>query len=327
MSARRIPLNLYGIPFGLAGLAGVWLTAADEQYASAVVGEMLSGLSAIAWVVVSVCYVRYVCSAPRALRADLTDPVLSPFAALFTVTPMLLAAEALTPYAHTAATVLVDVFLAFTFVLGAWFTGQWIYGPLDVANLHPGYFLPTVAGGFVAAGSAGAVGQHRLAWVMFGLGLVCWLILGSMILGRLFFGPPLPTPLVPTLAIEVAPAAVASVAYFALHGPRVDAVAAGLAGYGVLMVAAQIRLIPLFAKLPFMPGFWAFTFSWAAVVNATLHWIDQERPLGHQTYVYALLIVITLSYLAVAARTTVALARDELLPRPPEHTVTPATRR
>ncbi|NEB90265.1 hypothetical protein [Streptomyces bauhiniae] len=56
MSARRIPLNLYGLPFGLAG---VWLTAADEQDASAVVGEVLAGLSAIAWVVVSVCYVRY----------------------------------------------------------------------------------------------------------------------------------------------------------------------------------------------------------------------------------------------------------------------------
>ena len=45
---------------------------------------------------------------------------------------------------------------------------------------------------------------------MFGYGMICWLILGSLIMGRLLFRPMLPAALVPTLAIEVAPAAVAS---------------------------------------------------------------------------------------------------------------------
>ena len=45
-----------------------------------------------------------------------------------------------------------------------------------------------------------------------------WLVVGSIILGRLFFGPRLPEALVPTLAIEVAPGAVASLAWFALNG-------------------------------------------------------------------------------------------------------------
>jgi len=29
MSATRIPLNFFGMPFGLAGLGGGWLTMAD----------------------------------------------------------------------------------------------------------------------------------------------------------------------------------------------------------------------------------------------------------------------------------------------------------
>jgi tellurite resistance protein TehA-like permease len=70
------------------------------------------------------------------------------------------------------------------------------------------------------------------------------LVIGSLILARLFFGPTLPTPLLPTLAIEVAPAAVASLAYFAQHGDYVDPVVAFLAGYGVLMALAQLRLFP-----------------------------------------------------------------------------------
>ncbi|WP_237539893.1 MULTISPECIES: hypothetical protein [unclassified Streptomyces] len=47
-------------------------------------------------------------------------------------------------------TALVDVFLVLTVLLGGWFTGQWIYGPLELDRLHPGYFLQTVAGGLVA---------------------------------------------------------------------------------------------------------------------------------------------------------------------------------
>lgn len=61
---------------------------------------------------------------------------------------------------------------------------------------------------------------------MFGYAVICWLVLGSIILGRLLMRPLPPPPLLPTLAIEVAPAAVASLAYFALHGDRVDPVVA-----------------------------------------------------------------------------------------------------
>ena len=70
--------------------------------------------------------------------------------------------------------------------------------------MHPGYFLPTVAGGLVAAGGAAEVGQRRLAEVVFGLGLICWIVLGSILLARLLVRPALPAVLTPTLAIEVA---------------------------------------------------------------------------------------------------------------------------
>jgi tellurite resistance protein len=43
---------------------------------------------------------------------------------------------------------------------------------------------------------------------MFGYGIICWLIPGSMILARLFFRPMLPAAITPTIAVEVAPAAV-----------------------------------------------------------------------------------------------------------------------
>ena len=178
-------------------------------------------------------------------------------------------------------------------LLGGWFTGSWIYGSLNLDRLHPGYFLPTVAGGLVASGSAAVVGQRLLAEMLLGLGLICWFILGSMILARLFFRPALPAALAPTMAIEVAPAAVASVAYFALRPGRTDLFAAALAGYGLLMVLAQLPLLPIYLRLRFALSTWAFTFSWAAVASTALLWIGATHPAGHRVYSYLVLGVIS----------------------------------
>jgi len=150
---------------------------------------------------------------------------------------------------------------------------MWMRGGTELDRLHPGHFLPTVAGGLVASASAADVGQQLLAQVMLGMGLICWVIVGSMILGRLIFRPPLPDALVPTMAIEVAPAAVASLAYFAINGGRLDPFTAALAGYGLLMALAQLPLLPRYLRLHFSLGTWAFAFSWAAVASTALYWI------------------------------------------------------
>ena len=317
MSAQRVPLNFFAMPFGIAGLAEVWLTASQHGRAPVAVANTLAALAALLWLGIVLAYGRYALAEKGALRRDLQDLTAGPFAALILITPMMLSYESLAPYAHTAGKVVIDVFLVLVLLLGGWFTGQWIYGPLDVDRLHPGYFLPTVAGGLIASASATSVGQVRLGQIMLGLGLVCWLILGSMILARLVFRPPLPPALQPTLAIEVAPPAVASLAWFTLYGGRPGLVTAALAGYGLLMVLAQIRLLPMFLRLSFAPSFWAFTFSWAAVAAVAVQWSEADHPAGHVVYTYLLLAAITLLIGGVAVRTLMAALRGELLPKPP----------
>jgi tellurite resistance protein len=286
---------------------------AGYGHAPAGVGDALLILSALAWLAVLAAYLRYLVADRAAFRRDLTDPIGAPFASLAVIVPMLLATDGLYPQAAQAGRVLLDVFLVLTVLLGAWFTGQWIYRPLDLNKLHPGYFLPTVAGGLIAAAGAADVGQRRLAEVMFGFGLICWLLLGSIIMGRLLFQPLPPSPLLPTLAIEVAPSAVASLAYFAIYGDRIDPVVALFGGYGLLMVLAQLRLLPAYLRLPFMPSTWAFTFSWAAVASTALVWLNAYRLTGWE---YLVLAAISALVGGIAIRTLVALAQRQLLPRP-----------
>ena len=323
-AAPAIPPNFFGIPFGLAGLGESWATEARFHHAPTAVGELILLLSAATWVAVLGAYCRHAVRNPRVLLTNLLDPVAAPFVSLALITPMLLASVGLYPHTATTGKAVTDVFLVLTLLLGGWFTGQWIYGPMDLDKFHPGYFLPTVAGGLVASASAAAVGQHTLAQVMFGFGLISWIVLGSILLGRLLFRPMLPPPLQPTLAIEVAPAAVASLAWFELNGGRIDTVMAALAGYGLLMVIAQLRLLPLFLRLPFMPSTWAFTFSWAAVATTGLVWLQHGQSTGYRTEQYAVLAVITALIGGIGARTLRALAAGRLLPHPVPTPTAPA---
>ena len=307
------PLNLFSIPLGMTGLATTWSYAAHRGLAPTAVRDVLCLIAMVIWLAVLGAYLYAVSRRSRAVTNGLADPVVGPFGSIALIAPLLLTVNGLLPRAPGAARVIVWILVAAIVALGSWYTGQWIYRPVAIDRLHPGYLLPTVAGGLLAAAAAGACGDIRLGQALFGLGMICWLIIGSMVLLRLLFWPPLPAPLTPTLAIEVAPAAAATIAYLSVNGDRIDAVAAGLGGYGLLMALAQIRLLPAYRRLTFRLGFWAFAFSWAIVATAGLHWLADQQPAGWRAWSYLVLVSITLLVSAIAARTALALHRGEQL--------------
>jgi tellurite resistance protein len=106
--------------------------------------------------------------------ADLRHSVVAPFLPLSFITPMLLGAERY-PYAPVAGKTIVIVGLVGTLLIGGWMTGQWIVGELDTASLHPGYLLPTVAGGFVGSVSAEQIDLRPVGQAAFGIGVLCCL--------------------------------------------------------------------------------------------------------------------------------------------------------
>ena len=207
--------------------------------------------------------------------------------------------------------------MAFTVALGGYLIGQWIVSDLSLEQWHPGYFLPTVAGGYLSAGACGTLGYEQLGTVMFGYGTVSWLVLGSILLQRMFTQPRLAAPLLPTMAIQIAPPVVAGTAWFGLNGGRVDTVALAISGYAALMVMVQLRLIPLYRTVPFGPGWWAFSFSYAAVFVNAIHWLAAEQTPHGRLWTALLLTVVSAAVLALAGRTAIALRRGTFLPRPP----------
>jgi tellurite resistance protein len=114
---------------------------------SQAVPEALSVLGVAVWLVLVGAYLA---QGPRIIVANFRDPVLSPFVSAAAFTAMILSA-ALAKDAFAAGRVLVIVFLAVTIALGRWLTGQWLTGGINPDSVHPGYFLPTAAGGLMAS--------------------------------------------------------------------------------------------------------------------------------------------------------------------------------
>ena len=310
----RLTANLFGTSFGLCGLAQCWSVARSTIDSPSWPADAVWVLAALTWLVTLVAYVSNAVAAGR-LVSDLTDPTFGPFTSLAVIVPMQLGA-ALAPHSRDLGNAIFLVSLVLTVGLGGWLTARWITTDLQLSQMHPGYFLPTVGGGLIAAAGSAALGHQALAQLMFGYGLVCWFVLGSIMLQRLVTQPALPTALLPTIAIEVAPPFVAGNAWFVITGDRLDAVAFALAGYGILMVTVQIGLIPVYRRVPFGPGWWSFSFSYAAVVVVAIRWLAIEEVAGARSLTVALLAVVTSGIAALAVRTGTHLWRGTYLPRP-----------
>jgi tellurite resistance protein len=322
----KAPPNFFSIPFGLVGLAAFWRLMCDLHGTPAAVSAVLYGVAAIVWAGLLVAAAVRIVPAPGRLAEELADPALSPFWALPGIVGMLLALG-LEPYAHAPAEAAFLAFFVFTFLFGGWITGQWIVGELDPIRLHPGYFLPTVAGCFVGAEGCATFGLGGLAWFSFGIAAICWFMLGSVIVNRLFLVKMLPVPLRPTLAIELAPPAVGGVAYLIVHGATADPVAYFFAGYAALMALVQLRLIPLYARTPFSPAFWSFTFAWCAAANLAVRWLAIEHPAGETLWASLVAAAASLLVVAIGVRTALDLRRGGFLPPDPEVIPLPAAER
>jgi tellurite resistance protein len=307
----------------MAGLSLCWSSATGAGAWTTGVADVLWCLTAAVWLLVLSAYTRSVVVGRR-WRTELLDPVFAPFVVVGAIVPMLLG-TALGAHAHVAGVVIFSVGFTVTAGLGGWLTGQWVVNDMTLQQWHPGYFLPTVAGGLVASTCSSTLELPTLARLCFGYGLVCWFLLGSILFLRLFTQPALPLPLTPTLAIEVAPPVVAGTAWFGINHGRVDTVALGLAGYAMLMVMMQLRLVPLYRRVRFGLGSWAFCFSYCAVFADALRWVNVTHPRHEGWWSSGFLAVVSVAVIILAARTATALRHSSFLslPSTPSPTTTP----
>jgi tellurite resistance protein len=264
--------------------------------------EVLFGLSTALWISLSAAYIVMRLRGSGSFTADRQHPVYGPYTAYIPVIGILDSSHYVQYFRNAARGVVIVLVVALGVLLAQLLT-YWLQGNLPVQAFHPGFFLPTAAGGFVCSIGLGLSGWHAASESAFGVGLFFWLVIGTLIFSRLFTAEPLPDAVKPSLAVLLSPPATAGLAWFFISGATMNAVGYLLLGITVIMLSVQVMFFTQYRILFFTPNFWAFTFSLAASANFIIRWISVERFPGWQAWTWSIAGLVTAFIAAIAVAT------------------------
>ncbi|MBT2555718.1 transporter [Arthrobacter sp. ISL-5] len=294
-------MNTLAIPLGLAGLAQVWSVATSALGLPVELRQAFWLIAAIAWIWTLAVHLHRGTRSDQPLSHQLMHFAQGPLAAILPIAAMLLGAG-LHRTIPIAGTVLTLISIAAAVAFAAWILSFWMRGEMPLESVHGGYFLPISAAGLVGALTAAETGLDWLAVGSFAVGIFFWLVISVFFLLRLALRPAMPAPLVPTLAIMVAPPAVASAAWLTISGGQPNHLFEGLTAMTAFMVLIQLMLLPRYGTLPFSLGFWSFTFPAASVAALAITWLHLLQPFAWQAITVGVLAAVTILVVSIATK-------------------------
>ncbi|MEZ5509761.1 MAG: SLAC1 anion channel family protein [Gammaproteobacteria bacterium] len=306
---QTFPISWFAMVMGLSGFTLAWHRAEVVFALPAVTSAGLLLLTIAVFVTLLTCYGLKLLRFPALVKAELAHPVKLNFFPALSIALILLG-TALLPYdayiSLACWSVGATLHLGFTlFVLSNWMHQT----HFEITHISPAWFIPVV--GNILVPIAGV--QHasaEVSWFFFSIGLVFWLVLLTIIFYRMFFHHPLPTRLLPTLFILIAPPAVGFVSWLQLTG-EVNAFARILYYSALFLTLLLLTQAGRFLKLPFFLSWWAYSFPMAAVTIATLL-MYQQLQLGFFKWLGAgLLGLLTLIILTLLVKTLIAVIRRD----------------
>jgi tellurite resistance protein len=315
MTAHRapVPVSFFSIPVGLLAFAGTWHVGVRLWRLPDDVAQALTLAGLAVWAGLMLLYARKWFTHRADAIVELQHPLQSAFAALVPVSSML-AAVAMIPFSREAATAVFVVALAAQLGLGLVLNGRLWMGGRPPELVTPAAYLPSVAQSFVAATASAAFGWHALGLLFFGVGLLAWLALESLILQRAAVGTPLPVALRPLLGIQLAPAVVGGGSWMALTTGVPDTFAWLLLGYGLYQALLLLRLLPWIREQAFVPGYWAFSFGTAALPALAMRMVERGATGLVADLAPVLFVAANGVFVLLVAGTLRLLARGTLLP-------------
>jgi tellurite resistance protein len=258
---EHLPLPLLAMPMGLGGVGLAWRQGHALLGAPAAIGEALLLLTALVWIGVVALQVARLLRHPESVIEEIGHPVRVSFAAAPTIGLMILSAAAF-PHAPALGAAMWSIAVAVHLLVAMLLLRRVLSGRGDPAMITPPLLIPLV-GNILAPVFGVGMGFLHMSWMMFGIGLLLWIAVLPLLLYRLFAGPALPPPLVPSLVILVAPPAVGAVAVAALTANPVGP-ALALAGVALLLAAVLLAMAGEIARIPFGMAWWGTTFPSAA---------------------------------------------------------------
>ncbi|PIB16378.1 TDT family transporter [Vibrio rotiferianus] len=297
------PTPMAGLALGIASLGWSWENFAElHGY-----GQWIS--AGIASVLLAILGVKFLFH-NHLLRQDLAHPVVGSVVPTFAMGTMVVS-NSLGHFSPVAGDVLWLVAVALHIV----FLASFLYHRAKDFELHhmvPSWFVPPV--GIIVA-DVSFSGNPVLAPIAHGalvFGMVAYAVMLPIMIYRFMFTHEIPDAAKPTMAILAAPASLSLAGYLTVTATPSPVIIALLFGIAVLMTAIIYLAFFKLLRLPFSPGYAAFTFpmvigatalfktaNWMEANGLAAHYVQQVRGLAGIELIVATIVVtyVALQYI------------------------------
>lgn len=300
------PVSFFGMIMGLFGTTIAWQKA-EALFPELVLGsfnvsDALAILARVLFALILLAYAyKWVFHADLA-RKEAQHPVMLNFVPTVSISLLLLAAcgQQISP---EPTRIIWMVGAALQLVLTLYVLSNWMQRQdIELMHMSPAWFIPIV-GNLIVPVAGVRFGFIEISWLFFAIGLMFWIVLFAIVLYRIIFHHPLPEKLLPTLAILIAPPAVAMIDWVLLNGGTVDAVARVLYYLGLFISLMLLTQAKRLIKIPFSLAWWAWSFPLAALTIATLTMANQVANGFFMNLSLVLLALLSLMVLGLLKRT------------------------
>ncbi|MGR3000519.1 TDT family transporter [Vibrio vulnificus] len=294
------PTPMAGLALGIASLGWSWENLATlNGYGQCISAAIASGLLVI--LAIKFLFHRHL------LQQDLAHPVVGSVVPTFAMGTMVVS-NSLGHFFPVAG----DVLWLVAVVLHIVFLVSFLYHRAQNFELHhmvPSWFVPPV--GIIVA-DVSFSGNPALAPIAHGalvFGMVAYAVMLPLMIYRFMFTHEVPDAAKPTMAIMAAPASLSLAGYLTVTAQPSPVIIALLFGIAVLMTAIIYLAFVKLLRLPFSPGYAAFTFpmvigatalfkmaNWMQQAGLSSHYVEQVRMLAG---VELLVATVVVGYVAV----------------------------
>lgn len=265
----HMPVPLFASVMGLTGLTIAWKRAEESFGWPHAMSSVLMFGTLTVYALLLVLYAAKLVRHPGAVKHEFSHPVRISFFPAISIGALLLAIPTKTDLPELSLALVAfgaALHLGLTIVI----LSSWIHHTrYEIVHSTPAWFIPIV-GNIIVPIPAMAHGYVEIAWFFFSIGFLFWIVLLTIMMNRFFFHPPVPSKLLPTLFILIAPPAIGCLSWLALHHGAVDDLARVLYYVGLFTTMLLLYQLPHFTKLPFALPWWAYSFPSAAITIATL---------------------------------------------------------
>jgi tellurite resistance protein len=303
---EHMPISLFATVMGLAGLTIATQKVEHLWGMDNTISALLFSFSAFVYLAVLSAYGLKFIKYRDAVTHEFNNPIRLSFFPASSIGLLLLSIAVLplnTDIALYLWTIGSGVQLIFTLVI----LSNWMHHEkFQINHSNPAWFIPIV-GNILVPVAGVELGYTEVSWFFYSIGLMMWLPMLAVLLNRFFFHPMIPSKLLPTLFILIAPPAVGFISWMKLHHGELDDVARILYYFALFTTLLMIAQAKYFVKVQFALPWWAYSFPVAAITIATM--IMQEKVGGvfFDIATPVLFITLVLLLITLVIKTTKAM--------------------